>query len=159
MTVAGSLSVMFSVPVPALNAVGDRNCTRIWQVAPCARLVAELVGHVVLSTLNTTPFVTLVNEVVNGPTIGPGPTLPTVTVCAVLKPFPNRTRKFSDEGVLLIFTPVPLSDTGEPATEALLPVMVNVPFTRPDVVGENTTLMVQVAPAARVAPQVPPDRE
>jgi hypothetical protein len=35
--------------------------------------------------------------------------------------------------------------------------MVKVPRTAPTIVGLNVTLIVQLAPAARVAPQVPPD--
>jgi len=53
-------------------------------------------------------------------------------------------------------TPVPLRAIGEPLM-ATLPPTVSVAFTNPPgAVGENTTLMVQVAPAARVAPHVPP---
>src|SRR5271169_2111423 len=55
-------------------------------------------------------------------------------------------------------TPVPLSATGEPVT-ATLAKMVSVPDAAPVAVGVNTTLMVQVAPVARVVVQVPPDRE
>ena len=79
MSVAGSLSVTFRVPVPAVNAVGDENLTRSTQFAPCARLVAAVVGHVVLCTWNVTPFVTLVMVLVIGPTRAPGPKLVTVT--------------------------------------------------------------------------------
>ena len=51
---------------------------------------------------------------------------------------------------------VPVSETGEPVT-VTLPGIVSVPVTVPVcVVGENTTLMVQVAGATNVAPQVPP---
>ena len=52
-------------------------------------------------------------------------------------------------------TPVPLRAIGEPVMATLAPT-VSVAFTNPLAVGENTTLMVQVAPAARVAPHVPP---
>ena len=62
------------------------------------------------------------------------------------------------ETVAGVATPVPLSATGEPAT-ATLARMVRVPLSAPAAVGENTTLMVQVAPAARVVVQVPPDCE
>ena len=54
-----------------------------------------------------------------------------------------------------VATPVPVSDTGDPVTITLA-VMVAVPFADPSTVGENTTLMVQVDAAAKVAPQVPP---
>ncbi len=52
-------------------------------------------------------------------------------------------------------TPVPLRAIGEPLM-ATLPPTVSVAFTNPLAVGENTTLMVQVAPAARFGPHVPP---
>jgi hypothetical protein len=52
-------------------------------------------------------------------------------------------------------TPVPLRATGEPVI-ATLPPIVSVAFTKPFTVGVNTTLMVQVAAAASVAPHVPP---
>ena len=56
-------------------------------------------------------------------------------------------------------TPVPFSVTGEPVT-ATLAAMVAVPgFAPGGATGEKTTGIVQVAPALRVAPQVPPDRE
>ena len=51
--------------------------------------------------------------------------------------------------------PVPLRATGEPLT-GTLPVMDSVPLTDPVIVGEKTTLIVQVAPPARLVPQVPP---
>jgi hypothetical protein len=54
-------------------------------------------------------------------------------------------------------TPVPLSPTGEPATVTFA-VIVTVPVFEPVVVGENVTVIVQEAPAAKVAPQVPPGR-
>jgi hypothetical protein len=54
-------------------------------------------------------------------------------------------------------TPVPLKLTGDPVT-ATLPVIVSVPVTLAagGAMGEKTTLMVQVAPKASVAPHVPP---
>src|ERR1700730_9880912 len=52
-------------------------------------------------------------------------------------------------------TPVPLSATGDPVT-ATLARMVTVPLYDCAAVGANVTLMVQVAPAAKVVPQVPP---
>src|SRR5215469_7918618 len=51
-------------------------------------------------------------------------------------------------------TPVPLNKTGEPAM-GTTPVIVSVPFTRTCAIGLNRTLIVHVAPAARVPPQVP----
>jgi len=52
-------------------------------------------------------------------------------------------------------TPVPERETGEPVT-VTLPVIVSVAFTVVPAVGEKTTLMVQVAPKAKVAVHVPP---
>ncbi len=52
-------------------------------------------------------------------------------------------------------TPVPVKDTGAPVTVTLA-VMVAVPVAAPVAVGANATVMVQLVPAARVAPQVPP---
>lgn len=49
--------------------------------------------------------------------------------------------------------PVPVRVTGEPATGTFA-VKVAVPLTGPTVVGRKTTLSVQVAPAAKVAPVV-----
>lgn len=56
-------------------------------------------------------------------------------------------------------TDVPLSDTGEPPIAAL-PVSVNVPSAVPTAgLGAwNTTMIVQLEPAAKVAPHDPPDR-
>ena len=51
-------------------------------------------------------------------------------------------------------TPVPVNATGEPVTGTLA-VIAAVPVDAPVAVGENTTLIVQVAPAAKVVPQVP----
>jgi hypothetical protein len=51
-------------------------------------------------------------------------------------------------------TPVPVSVTGEPII-ATFEVIVRVEDTNPIAVGEKATVMVQLAPAARVAPHVP----
>src|ERR1035441_2026392 len=63
----------------------------------------------------------------------------------------------SSVALITAATPVPLSDTGEPAT-ATLAVIGSVAGTEPAAVGLKTTVMVQVVPAAKVAPQVPPNR-
>ena len=57
--------------------------------------------------------------------------------------------------VLIAATPVPLNATGDPTT-GKLPLIVRLPVAAPVAVGLNTTLMVQVAPLASVAAQVPP---
>lgn len=51
--------------------------------------------------------------------------------------------------------PVPLSETGDPVTATLAPI-VNAPLTGPVAVGLNTTLIVQLEVAAKVVRQVPP---
>src|SRR5215472_8030251 len=56
-------------------------------------------------------------------------------------------------GARATVTPLPLRVTGEPLTGTLA-VMVKLPVTEPSAVGENTTFIVQFAPAARVAPQL-----
>ncbi len=58
------------------------------------------------------------------------------------------------ETLAIAARPVPVNATGELVT-VTFPVTVAVPFAVPAAVGENTTLMVQVEAAARVAPQVP----
>src|SRR5579864_6776174 len=68
--------------------------------------------------------------------------------------------KLRDAGLRLAVTtgtiPVPDSETGDPATPTLA-VMFTAPVVAPVPVGSNTMLIVQVAPAARVVPHVPPD--
>jgi hypothetical protein len=55
-------------------------------------------------------------------------------------------------------TPVPLNVTGDPVT-ATLAAIESVPLAAPGgATGENVTVIVQVLPAARVAPHVPPAR-
>src|ERR1700687_2117717 len=55
-------------------------------------------------------------------------------------------------------TPVPERATGEPATMALA-VMDSDPTYDCAAVGVNATMIVQVPPAAKLVPQLPPDRE
>jgi len=89
--------------------------------------------------------------------------LVTVRVCAVLGKSPRnevgQLPKDSELGVTekvrVAAAPVPLSETGEPPT-ATLAAKVAVPVAAPTAVGVNTTLTVQLAPAAKVAVQVPP---
>src|ERR1700692_3702592 len=90
------------------------------------------------------------------------PTLPvfvTVRVLALLvvpvAQLPNANGLDDTVAVLITAMPVPPSEAGGPATEALA-VMVAVPVAAPATVGKNTMLMVQVAPAANVVPQPAP---
>jgi hypothetical protein len=91
------------------------------------------------------------------------PVLVTVTVRALLvvpvAQFPNASGFGVTVARCVAATPVPLSETGEPVT-VTFPAMVAVPVTVPGgAVAVNVTVMVQVAPAARVVPQVPPALE
>src|SRR6516165_4710426 len=81
---------------------------------------------------------------------------------AIPRPVPGQLAAWTgahvagvSEAAITGATPVPVSPTGEPVT-ATLARIVRVPVTVPRAVGVNTTLMVQVAPFARVAVQVPP---
>ena len=70
--------------------------------------------------------------------------------------FPNARGDGLTVNVRVAAAPVPLRETGEPATAPLVAVIVAVPVKATAVAGENTTLIVQLAPAARVPVQVPP---
>lgn len=87
------------------------------------------------------------------------PVLVTVRVSALLvvpvAQFPKASGLGETLAERVAAVPVPLSETGELVTVAF-PVMVTVPVAAPIVVGVNTTLIVHVAPAANVVPQVPP---
>ena len=89
------------------------------------------------------------------------PVLVTVTVFAALATPVGQTPNASGLGltvaVCVAAMPVPVRETGEPVT-ATLPVIVTVPVEATAVVGEKTTLMVQVEPTAKVAAQLPPAR-
>src|ERR1700674_2797001 len=60
-----------------------------------------------------------------------------------------------NDALIMGATPVPERATGEPATGTFA-VIVTVPAAGPKAVGENTTLIVQVLPATKLTPQVPP---
>jgi hypothetical protein len=90
------------------------------------------------------------------------PVLVTVRLRALLVVPVAQLRKASGLGLTLALLaeaiPVPVRVTGEPVT-ATFPVIVAVPDAAPVAVGENTTVMVQVAAGVSVALQVPPDCE
>jgi hypothetical protein len=87
------------------------------------------------------------------------PVLVTVRVRALLLVPTAQLPKANEFGVTVAVRtgakPVPLSATGEPAT-ATLARMVSVSLYDCAAVGANVTLMVQVPPAAKVVPQLPP---
>jgi hypothetical protein len=136
------LSETFNVPVPCVRIVGERKRTATLQVAFGAKLVTALVGHVVLCTWKITPLVTSVMLVVIGPASGVVPTFLTVTFCAAPKFPPNNVVNDRDEGVTVILTLRPLSETAlSVATSGLvsLLLMVIVPAAAPSTVGWNLT--------------------
>jgi hypothetical protein len=71
---------------------------------------------------------------------------------------PNASGLGDTLAVRVAAAPVPLSETGDPGM-ATLEVIETVPAYDVTAVGVNTMLIVQVVPAAAVAPQVPPDLE
>src|SRR6516165_6545499 len=97
------------------------------------------------------------------PVSGTLPVLVSVKTCAghVKSPHPRVPEVVHEAGARVAatipVTPVPESATGEPLTGTLA-VMVTVPAFAPVEVGENVTVIVQDAPAASTAPQVPPAR-
>src|SRR4029077_2850477 len=90
------------------------------------------------------------------------PVLVTVTLIGLLVVPVAQLPKANGLGATLAdrtaATPVPVRLTGEPVTGTLA-VIVTVPLAVVVFVGVNTTLMEQLAPAFKVAPQLPPDRE
>ena len=78
-----------------------------------------------------------------------------VPVTVTVKVSPRAPELGLNELIVGRGTPVPVSATGEPCT-ATLAVMASEPGAAPVAVGENCTLIVQVAPAAKVPPQPPP---
>jgi hypothetical protein len=147
LTVCGlplALSVMVSVPVtvPALVAV---NVTLIVQLAPPARLVPQVLVWAKLA-LGETVMLEMLSE--------PFPESVTVTVCAALATptVVEKVRLLSDSVTAgAVAVPVKLTVCG---LLLALSVMVSVPATVPALAEVNVTLIVQLAPAARLEPQV-----
>jgi len=87
------------------------------------------------------------------------PVFVTVSVSGAEVVAVNQFPKLSVPGetlaVRVTADPVPLSETGEPETVTLAAIE-SVPVKEPAVIGENTTLIVQVEAAFNVMPQVPP---
>jgi hypothetical protein len=141
----GTLSVTVNVPVRAPMAVGA-NVMLMVQVAPAAR-VAGLTGQVLVWAKSPEATMELI---VNGPR----PALVSFTGIAalvVVSIWPLKgTLVGSNPMPGVAGVPVPVSGMvwGLPGT---LSVTVNVPVRAPTAVGANVILMVQVAPAARVA--------
>ena len=154
--------VYATVSVP-LNDVADvgLNATFMVQEAPAASVPPQLGAPA-----GKRPVMTREN--------GCGMPLPNVNVPPANAVFPvlvtvssigadvapvNQLPKARDAGDTLTVNvaaePVPLSDTGEPLTVTFA-VMVSVPANDPAAVGANTTLIVQVEAAFKVAPHVPP---
>jgi hypothetical protein len=111
-----------------------------------------------LDTWKMTPLVAPVIETEIGPVPPVVPLFRTVTFCAGPKLPPNAVKNTRFAGEAESRVPMPLSDTGEPATGTLA-VMARLPAAAPGTVGRNATLTVHEAFAARVAAQFPPVRE
>ena len=142
------LSVTVSVPERAPTAVGA-NVTLIVHVAPAARVVG-LIGHaftpVLVSAKSPEAAMVLIVK-------GPVPVFFRLTGCAalvVVSIWPLNVKLVGVSPTLGAATPVPVSGTvcGLPAA---LSVTASVPVRVPSAVGVNVTLIVHVAPAARVA--------
>jgi len=150
--VTATLPVIASEPVTVPVCVVGANTTLIVQVPGAARVAPQLPPAVALANGPVKARALKVNV--------PVPAAVTVTDCDALVVPSVVDGNVSEVGTTLTVngggaTPVPLSETGDPVTGTLA-VMVAVPVAAPGVVGENTTLIVQVAAAASVAVQVPP---
>jgi hypothetical protein len=139
------LSLIARVPVAGPRAVGLK-VTEMVQLAPAATLVPQVL--VWLNGAGTWMLAML--RAVDWPFIN------VIVVGALALPIAWSGNAYC-MGVtvtgLALLTPVPLNATvrGDPVP---LSVMVNEPVTAPATVGVYTTAMVQLAPAARLAPQV-----
>jgi hypothetical protein len=129
------------------NAAVGLNVTLILQLAPANRLAPHVVVRA--KSVLFTPATTMLVMVK-----GPLPLLVSVTLLKLLVVPMSRVVKVSEVGdTVTAEMPVPLRLTvcGLPAA---LSVIVTSPVLGPSAVGVNRTLMVQLEPAARVAPQV-----
>ena len=82
------------------------------------------------------------------------PLLSTVTILYALVVFTNWLPNASDVGVTLTTVPVPFSDTVNIGFTGSLLLMVSDPVCVPAAVGLNATFIVQLAPAAKLVPQL-----
>ena len=134
-----------SIAVRVLDAAGLK-VTRMMQLAPAANELAQP-GYCAKSAA-LVPVIAMpvtVKVVV--------PTLVSVTIWAgLVAPMPTAP-KFRLEGESLAVVPIPVRLTfcGLPAA---LSVTLSIAVRVPDAVGLNSTLMLQLAPAARELPQV-----
>jgi hypothetical protein len=140
----------------APKVVPGANTTLMVQLAPTAKVAPHVPPAVPVGCENSAVPPPKVKV---PPARAELPEFVTVSVRALLVVPVAQLPKASGLGdtvaVWVTAAPVPLSETGEPAT-ATLAVMVAVPVAAPVAVGVNTTLMVQVVVAAKVAPHVPP---
>lgn len=154
-TVALDVTVRYAMALP--GAVGE-NATLIVHVPPSATGVAALQVPPA-ATANIEP----VENAASIPVTGLPLELVRVTLIAALVAPTLVLGKVTVEGdTKTSAAPVPLSATGDPPTVELAP-MLTEPFDRPDTVGANVMLMVQLLVplllAANVPVQVPPVRE
>jgi hypothetical protein len=156
------VSVSVTCPVAVVTLPPPEYCTPIVQLAPAA--TAKPDTHRVPD-----PGATIVKFLVAGPvsfvTVGLEASVIVAPLLLVTVIVPEwavvlagvvKREGAGPENPNVTAAAVPVKLTGEPVTSTL-PVMVTVPVAGPAAVGENTTLMVQVAPATKVAPQKPPN--
>jgi len=149
-TVKPPFVVMVAVPVYGLPlAVGGVNTTLMVHVAPFAKVAAQVPPAVPAGLVNAPAEMTMARLRVDPVW------LLTVRVWAPLVLPAPMAPKASDAGLTAIFTPVPLKATGVPVPTAPVKATARVRVKFPVAVGANTTLYVQEAPTANVAPQVP----
>ena len=144
----GSELLTVSDAVRAPVAVG-LNVMMIVQLAPAARLALHVVVRAKLEALvPTTPILLIVSDAV--------PVFDSVTVCAALVVFSAWLAKVKEVGDIPAIgeIPVPLRDTVRDGfTRSEVP-MVSDAERAAVTVGVNVTLIVQLAPAPRLAPHV-----
>lgn len=139
-------ALLFKVNVPVLfpRAVGVKTMYTE-QLAPAARVPPQLLLWL-KSPVSVKPLMDS----------GPTPVLVNVCVCEVLDVFTSCEAKVSEEGENAPFGEIP---TPERLTVCGLPpkassAMVTIPVRLPVAVGLNVTLIEQLAPPARVVPQL-----
>ena len=153
LTVCGlpaALSVIVMVPVRFPPAVG-LNVTAMAQFAPAATLDPQV--------LVSAKSPALAPEIAMLVTLSAAfPLFESVTICGAVVISNNSEVKvrLTGDRPTMGPVPVPLRTTFcvLPATPLLLSVTVNVPVRLPSAVGLNVTLIVQLAPAATLVPQV-----
>ena len=160
---AAPVSVIVTVPVavPMVPVAFGTYCTLIVHVPPPAattvpfKQVVPVVRIEKLPVLPAAPAVlATVGAAVN--VSGPVPLLVTVIIplfVLLVAGVETRGRVGPEKPTTALAVPPPVSVTGEPVTGTLA-VMVTLPLDGPAAVGAEATLIVQLAPAGKVVPQL-----